>query len=387
MEENKNNSKTDKPKIEIEINKYKRLVDILNSPKLLARAIVVLAVIITLVFVGVSVLAIVIKGFYPYKAVETNKYGATVIKNEDTEVTYWLFNSADLWANSGIKVEKGQRITVRTSGAFHSAIHHLVEDASKNQQRDKWLNATGGIQSLNSRDKARSEFRIAQEYEFNTIIMQVIPQEVFKSVRSGEQWFKFIPPKHSYYFDYVDGGAKDKANIAKIYKIGESYENIEIQETGVLCFACNDIALTDRKIASMQSKISIDSTGKDIGELEMGNYPAIYQKKDLDSLIVYIDKNDSLIKAHCYDKCLLDTLKKKLDNLYEALKDKSDNDSLLKAPCYNNNDSIGKKDIGLINDMLKRTLTELDYYKMNKFVDAWFVDNVGSFLIVVEREK
>ena len=31
--------------------------------------------------------------------------------------------------------------------------------------------------------------------------------------------------------------------------------------------------------------------------------------------------------------------------------------------------------------------TELDYYKDVCFVDAWFVDNVGSFLIVIERKK
>jgi hypothetical protein len=297
MEENKkDNSSTEKPRIEIEINKYKRLVDVLNSPKLLARAIVVMAVIITLVFVGVSVLAMVIKGFYPYKAVETNKYGATVIKNENTEVTYWLFNSADLWANSGIKVEKGQRITVRTSGAFHSAIHHLVQDADKNQQRDKWLNATGGMQSQTKQDKARAKYRIAPEYEFNTIIMQVIPEEVLSL---GNEWYsnKFTDI-HTEYLDYVDG--MNKKTTPYIYKIGAGYENIEIQNDGILCFACNDIALTDRVIDKM--------------------------KKD-----------------------------KHFDDL-----------NLCK---------------------MENKKTELDYYKETNFVDAWFVDNVGSFLIIVESEK
>ncbi|MCR5036534.1 MAG: hypothetical protein K6A73_04345 [Bacteroidales bacterium] len=297
MEENKkDNSSTEKPRIEIEINKYKRLVDVLNSPKLLARAIVVMAVIITLVFVGVSVLAMVIKGFYPYKAVETNKYGATVIKNENTEVTYWLFNSADLWANSGIKVEKGQRITVRTSGAFHSAIHHLVQDADKNQQRDKWLNATGGMQSQTKQDKARAKYRIAPEYEFNTIIMQVIPEEVLSL---GNEWYsKKFTDIHTEYLDYVDG--MNKKITPYIYKIGAGYENIEIQNDGILCFACNDIALTDRVIDKM--------------------------KKD-----------------------------KHFDDL-----------NLCK---------------------MENKKTELDYYKETNFVDAWFVDNVGSFLIIVESEK
>ena len=309
MEKERNdNSSNEKPKIEIEINKYKRLVDVLNNPKMLAKAIVVLAVVIVLVFVGVSAIALIIKRFYPYKAVETNKYGATVIKNEDTEVTYWLFNSADLWANSGIKVEKGQRITIRTSGAFHSAIHHLVEDANKNQQRDKWLNATGGMQSLNPQDEARSKYRIAPEYEFNTVIMQVVPQKVLEM---GNDWYIKVDKNKRYtkFLDYVDGGVTDSISSAKIYKIGEGYENIEIQEDGILCFACNDIALTQRKIKAMKSLVSLDKNGIDVGILKLGKS---------------IDDGDK---------------------------------------------------------------TELDYYSRNNFVDAWFVDNVGSFLIVVERNK
>lgn len=37
--------------------------------------------------------------------------------------------------------------------------------------------------------------------------------------------------------------------------------------------------------------------------------------------------------------------------------------------------------------IIEQNLTELDYYRMTKFVDAWFVDNVGSILIAIERKK
>lgn len=376
MENNNTRSPEDKAKIEIEISKYKRLVDVLNNPKLLAKAIVVLAVIIVLVFVGVSAIALVIKRFYPYKAVETNKYGATVIKNEDTEVTYWLFNSADLWANSGIKVEKGQRITVRTSGAFHSAIHHLVEDADKNQQRDKWLNATGGMQSLNLQDKTRSNFKIADEYEFNTVIMQVIPNRLLKK---GRDWFKQIDD--TLYWDYIDGGSS-KFSQANIYRIGEGYENIEIQEDGILSFACNDIALTQRKINKMRGLLHMaklkDAKGNyhivDTGDLKIGGYYYdVYTKKDARDLIDYIDNNKKQILQNCYDKSNVCKLQKTLKDVSDRIKD--------------DKDSINISDRIKIDSLIQLTLTELDYYGKNKFIDAWFVDNVGSFLIVVEREK
>ena len=32
-------------------------------------------------------------------------------------------------------------------------------------------------------------------------------------------------------------------------------------------------------------------------------------------------------------------------------------------------------------------VNELVYYKEKEFRDAWFVDNIGSFLIVIERKR
>jgi len=38
-------------------------------------------------------------------------------------------------------------------------------------------------------------------------------------------------------------------------------------------------------------------------------------------------------------------------------------------------------------DSLYPVLNEVLYYRDQDFPDAWFVDNVGSFLIVIERDK
>lgn len=360
MEDNtkKDHLSEEKPKIEIEINKYKRLVDVLNNPKMLAKSIVVLAVIIVLVFIGVSSIALTIKRFYPYKAVETNKYGATVIKNEDTELTYWLFNTADLWANSGIKVKKGQRITVRTSGAFHSAIHHLVNDAAKNYQRDKWLNATGGMQSKTKQDSARARFRIAPEYEFNTVIMQVIPSDLLES---GHDWFKSIDD--TLLWDYIDGGI-GKFSRANIYKIGDGYENIEIQEDGYLCFACNDIALTKRKITQMMELVDYRKVDTNIG--------ITITMPRVDMEIVSI-KDDTISYKYKGQIC---------KNRYVGMS----NDSVtIKKDTFYKYKDYGVLNIGSSPECADST--ELDYYMKKRFIDAWFVDNVGSFLIVVERKK
>ena len=324
MEEEKDNKQT--PKMEIEINQYKNLVKTFNNPKALAKIVIVVAVVITLVFVGIAAVALAVKHFYPYNTLKSNKYGATVIKNEDGDVTYWLFNSADLWSNSGIEVKKGEVISIRTSGAFHTAVHRLVEAADQNTVAISWLSPTGGVpskgQENENRDIKRSNFRICPESnaDFNVILMQVLPKEY---ERLGREWFKENPPRgvDSVSFnDQIDGGMIGEQSSANIYIIGDQHENIEIQEDGVLYFSCNDIALTHRKIEAMKKHVRLKDT-------------------------VYI-KNGKTIR--------------------------------------------GKKDIGdfqIGKHPSNPKKTELDYYFDNNYVNAWFDDNVGSFLIVVERKN
>ena len=45
----------------------------------------------------------------------------------------------------------------------------------------------------------------------------------------------------------------------------------------------------------------------------------------------------------------------------------------------NDKDSIYYKAYPLVNEFV--------YYKQNRFVDAWYMDNLGSFLIVIERKR
>lgn len=315
------------PKMEIEINQYKHLVEAFNNPKSLAKIIIVVAIIICLVFLGISGVALIVKKFYPYNTLKSNKYGATVIQNEDGDVTYWLFNSADLWANSGIEVKKGETISIRTSGAFNTAVHRLVEAARENKVADKWLSPTGGVPSegnnTEKRDTARARFRIstAAGVGFNTILMQVLPKD-YESY--GREWYKADYKKanidSALWFDQIDGGMPNKYSTANIYVIGQEQENIVIQEDGVLYFACNDIVLTRRKIKAM------------LGE-----------KKLVDTTDSYYGKKQ---------------------------KRKKDKGKFSLGPHPNNPNK-----------------TELDYYLENKYVNAWYDDNVGSFLIVVERKN
>lgn len=373
--------KNGKDKMEIEITRYKGIVTAFNSPRTLAKLIIVTSLILVLVFFGISVIALVVKNYYPYKTVNSNEYGATIIENEDNEVIYWLFNTADLWANSGIHVKKGDVISVRASGAFHSSIHHLVEDADSNRMRRNWVKPVGGPNQSppTDREKSRSSYRISSEQEFNTLLMQVIPESVELRDGNGNWTIKNAC--------YLDGRKKETKNnnqtidhnlsiYPDIYAIGAERDKITIRSDGVLHFAVNDIAMTRNVIMEMKEKVKIGKKNggeyKDTSKLEIGYFP-IPNKKDTNLLNDLLEGMRKIgFSGNASDTMIFGrepTKKNDWDKNYRCL--------------YNH---LNKR---LTEDTVfyRKNYTELDYYLIRNFVDAWFVDNAGSYLIVIERKK
>ena len=116
---------------------------------------------------------------------------------------------------------------------------------------------------------------------------------------------------------------------------------------------------------------------------------------------------------HCYQENhnYVNLPYKDLENIYNQFKSIKDTTSTITIDkiltCYNNMridsiskntlESIGKLGLGfghypvIDNDITYYKqyplINELVYYKLHKFRDAWFVDNLGSFLIIIERKK
>lgn len=387
-------------KMEIEITRYKGLVNAFNTPTALAKLIIVISLIIVLVFFGISVIALVVKSYYPYKAVNSNEYGATIIENEDNEVIYWLFNTADLWANSGIRVKEGDVISVRASGAFNSSIHHLVEEASENKKGRNWLSPMGGPNSSGPREKPRAQFRISPAHTFNTLLMQVIPEDVELKDNEGN-W-------NTEYSCYLDGKPKEVRNnnntldynrsiFPDIYAIGSERDKITIRSDGVLYFAVNDIAMTRRVIMQMKDKMDWKLCKED-GE---------YKNKYVDSSLLRIGafpipdvsdtnryKRDSIGLIKGLDMLGNDKKMNSSDFYYLFSDDIRDNNIYNMSyrskymELYDKLKSIKTRSMTYEDTMFfGKNYSELDYYLIRNFVDAWFVDNAGSYLIVIERKK
>ena len=168
-------------KITIELYKYKTLIDALEDRHKVKRVVFTIFFLGILLFAGITVITLSIKRLYPYSDITTNGLGATTIKSEKNEVSYWLFNTAILWANSGITVDKGDIITIRASGKSHTAIHHLYDAASTNTlKHNDWVGSEGEPDMMsNERDKIRRKFRIFPDMPSGALLMQVVEKDIY----------------------------------------------------------------------------------------------------------------------------------------------------------------------------------------------------------------
>lgn len=392
------------PTVEVIIKHHKQLFDLLNDPNKMWRVLLMLFLIIIVLFICLSGVIIVVKKYYPYSTIETNLQGATIMKSEDKEVIYWLFNTADLWANTGIEVEEGDELTIRASGASFTAIHHLVESSYYNEiTSDTWVGTEGEQNKRNHRDSLRAQYRISTTSPEGILLMQVIPN------KSDSLYQPY----------YLTNG--------NIEIIGKERRNLRISQAGVLRFAVNDIVLTDSVLHRMYAEYLHSLSQFKPNDLEfLSSLDTIIEEcvKSFDLVCVRNNDNRTSIDN------LLDTLTQRNKHLIGTISKNIVNDTLLrqcncvrkdscdstgiKGCCSNRTKTCccsGRKScmsrkiwdekIGLalgrypvLKDGKRDTLynafpivNELVYYKEHGMIDPWYKDNLGSFLIVIERKK
>lgn len=382
--------------VTIEIVRHKRLFEILENPRAMWKVIASLFVIVGVFFIGLALVVLVVKSFYPYNVIKTNPYGATIIKNEDKEVIYWLFNTAELWANSGIEVKKNDRITIRASGAANTAIHYLVDGASDDfQPKFSWV-GTEGLERNTGHSAFRGKFRLVPDAPFGKLLMQIIP--VSKQKNSGK-WIK-----ESTYID----GTDEKGVQNHIFTIGKERIELVVPCDGVLHFAVNDVVMSDKNIKDMyleslrlfQESIEEDCKKEDCKkELQsyIDSFNNIFEninddknKNDKDSLKNIIIKNGNVNNfLNTYKGGILsivDSTNQKentdKEKIEEYIKRKELIDSLKNlgygfGVYYEEGDSL-HKGYPFVNELI--------YYFDKEYRDPWYMDNVGSFLIVIERK-
>lgn len=395
-----------KEKVEIEIVRHKGLYEILKDPRQLWKVMLSLFILVVVLFLGLSVVVVSVKSMYPYETVKTNPYGATILEDEDKEVIYWLFNTAELWANSGIEVKAGDVLTIRSSGKMHTAIHHLVDDATQNRiLADKWIGTEGEYipddisQDRLDKNRIRARYRMAEDKRENVLLMKVMKS------REANLSDNFLHDE----VQYRDREIQEDLSNGDGYVIGKERTDLVIGEDGVLHFAVNDIFLTDEVTDSlylefMRAVVNDEPLVKSWSG-ESGHTAMDLKKQWTDYFSTHIKSKENISN---------DFLRKwsmqSMNEFYQVKdyfdKDRNSNESqgsisldgwpVLKSfvsyiQSHNMRDSLKNAGPGLgeapVNKEYYPVYNEVVYYKDHKFRDAWFVDNVGSFLIVIERRN
>ena len=327
-------------KIVINVERYQHLIEALEDQVKVRRIAVSIFCIGILLFTALTVIMLSLKSFFPYSDISTSAFGTTTITDEQKQVSYFLFNTADLWANSGIHVKKGDVISIHSSGSANTAIHHIDESSRENTKvLARNFGPLGEIKDAESqRDKLRSQFRIFPNYPQSALVMQVSKETNIDSLR--------LTPR--------------EGNSNNFYYIGAQRDNIHIAEDGVLHFAINDIVLDSVTIRKMM----IENI-KTMAEVSQNNaLGRLYRNiKDLNSVCSIQEKVKQFVQI------------KEQGRLYDEFMKK---DSTLQ---------FGGYEAAKYESTQKPHKTEMDYYYENNYKQAWYDDNVGSFLIVVEKDN
>ncbi len=163
-------------------------------------------------------------------------------KSMNCEYAIYLFNTADLWANSGIQVNKKDRIKINISGGHNSAIEGVVNAARYNTElKYRWVSfddaETGERSWRNSQDRTMSVDTAGL-----SLCVYRAPDRIQKGIGFGSALCGIFPESMDIQNDPL---IKSEDRARRVWrwtpKLGTSFKRAE--QSGTLFFAINDMFL------------------------------------------------------------------------------------------------------------------------------------------------
>ena len=227
-----------------------------------------------------------------------------------------------------------------------------MESAEDNKElTDKFTGSEGRERRL-ANDVFRAQFRLVDELTDGALLMCIYPETNIK--RSADVQAASNQSFRAY---------TETVSDHHLYEIGKEKRDFRITKKGVLHFAVNDIPLTRTNIKHIY-EVYVDSLAR--------TFPEQMKKDDVDYIKDWI----------------------------AGWNVGSETDTIQITPRIKSIDSDltnewGRRGYPRLNYLFgqrpnnKAMLlnNELIYYFNKNFIDAWYVDNLGSLLIVVEKRK
>lgn len=155
-------------------------------------------------------------------------------KSLNCEYALYLFNTADLWANSGIQVNKKDRIRINISGACNSSVEGAIVAAVDNtEQKYQWVYYKRREKEKKTTDSINNdgiEYCVSEKREKSK-------QEDFDF---GSVMFIIAPESGSLQYDPIHGLNGDPLDITKLNP-EENQRFKRANKSGTLYFAVNDM--------------------------------------------------------------------------------------------------------------------------------------------------
>ena len=212
--------------------------------------------------IGLFFLAIAVVGFVLYSAIfyiqnvllfkadlQVNNFGAFVRQSYNSEYAMFLFDASEPWAASGIQVQKGDKLFISASGAFHTNIYELINAADSNRWADLREQSKDSIKALNDTSHHtvfRYIYMTNPPSMINSVNKPFVIDTLHRKVRKpinlkdtalfGDVLFQIVPE----YLMRDTGYLK----VEQVYAIPRKSKNIKettsIYKDGVLSFCVND---------------------------------------------------------------------------------------------------------------------------------------------------
>jgi hypothetical protein len=279
--------------------------------------------------------------------VQVNEAGAFIPHRScNRETALYLFNAADYWAKTGIQLNKGDKITISYSGAFHSDVA-MLKDAAETNKKPKYEWVTYS----KPEDKGKNKFLVYNNKEdsyFGSILYAI----------TGENGVS----------------ESDSSRVQQI----ERGKKITIKQNGTLYLAVNDIYLTDEVIKKYGKK----------------NEEYIKRDTSCDARhcegVARSNPVNCLFTLDCFTSFAMTKLKIKPCEVYNV-KNTSTNDSIIKKEDFKNHkDSIDLYWMKV--DRVTKNTTYLIYgqefedsLKINR--EGFYNDNLGEILVAIDIER
>ncbi|KAA6329955.1 hypothetical protein EZS27_021280 [termite gut metagenome] len=190
------------------------LIEPNNTNKLSHFLLLLVTLVICIVFIFSSFVFFINDVLFYKETPKINSVGAIILERScSRQSVLFLYNSADLWANTGIQLQKGDKIKISVSGGFHSDIQGLINSVQFNDRlKYKWFSFyTTKKDTANRKDYLYNK----PDAFFGSILYQI----------AGE----------------MGSEMKNKENIAQI----KCNKAIKIPNNGTLYLSVNDIFWTE----------------------------------------------------------------------------------------------------------------------------------------------